>query len=161
MKRYLIVLFALGLFSCDSGTKDETTVSVDSISSPRADSNTVIGDAAYFWEYNDDGKGNITLQKARPIAPDSMNYEAVLALANSQYPELKLEAEKMVNDTLLLRINNGKYFTQQMGSTGPEMFLKELVYNLTELKSIHYVRVKFPEGDHARPGVYTRADFVH
>jgi hypothetical protein len=89
-----------------------------------------------------------------------MNYESVLALANAQYPEIKLETEKLSNDTLILRIKDSRYLTQQMGSTGPEMYLKELVYNLTELRNIHYVRLNFKEGDHAHPGVYSRADFV-
>ena len=161
MKKIIIAATAIAMFSCNQGNKDEVTIAVDTIATSRPDSGVVVTDAAYFWEYHDDGKGNLALRKTRPISADSMNYQAVLALTNSQYPDIRLEVDKMVNDTLVINIKDSKYLSQQMGSSGPEMYLKELVYNLTELKSIHFVRLNFTEGDHARPGVYSRADFVH
>ncbi len=160
MKRIILLVLSAGLFSCNSGDDRDADVTVDTIATEKPDSTVAIGDAAYFWEYSDDGSGNPALRKSRPISADSMNYQAVLALTNAQYPEIKLETEKLSNDTLVLRIKDSKYLTQRMGSSGPEMYLKELVYNLTELQNIHYVRVNFTEGDHARPGVYSRADFI-
>lgn len=160
MKKIILAAAAFAMFSCNRGSDRESEVTIDSAATAKPDSVAVVTDAAYFWEYYDDGSGNPSLRKVRPISQDSMNYQAVLALTNSQYPEIKLETEKLSSDTLVLKITDAKYLTQQMGSTGPEMYLKELVYNLTELRDIHYVRLHFKEGDHARPGVYSRADFV-
>lgn len=161
MKKLLIAVLVLSIYSCNQGNKDVVENTADSIAGSRPDSAVVIADAAYFWEYYDDGKGNLQLKKTRPISADSMNYQAVLALTNSQYPEIKLELEKVANDTIILNIKDARYLSRQMGSSGPEMYMKELVYNLTELRSIHYVKLNFTEGDHARPGIYTRADFIH
>ncbi len=160
MKKFLLPLLFLAMFSCNQGNDSGNEVTIDSTDIEKGDSAVVIGDAAYFWEYSYDGSGNPMLRKSRPISADSMNYQSVISLTNASYPDVKLETEKLSNDTLVLKIADSRYLTQRMGSSGPEMYLKELVYNLTELRNIHYVKINFSEGDHARPGTYSRADFV-
>jgi hypothetical protein len=63
MKKGILALMAFGFFSCNQGSKNETEVSLDSIASSRPDSAVTIGDAAYFWEYFDEGSGNPALRK--------------------------------------------------------------------------------------------------
>ena len=48
-----------------------------------------------------------------------------------------------------------------MGYYGAEAYLAAVNYNMSELKGITYVDIRFKEGDHAAPGTYTRTDFVH
>lgn len=154
----------LALFACNSQESETQEIieepEVDSLQLAREDSLALASDAAHFWEIRDDGSGGLNMRKVRVIPQDSLNYDAVIGMINSHYPEVKVEADRLSNDTLYLRIPNSRYLTQQMGSTGPEMYLKELTYNLTELRNIHYIHVQFPEGDHAQPGVYSRAGFL-
>lgn len=159
--RFLLPLFLVFfIFSC-SGNKDEQNIISDSLSSPvSTDSNLVTSDQSYFWSVEDDGKGNLDLKKIRPISADSLNYNSILSMLNSIYPEVKMDVKKLSNDTLYLKTNNSKFLTQQMGSTGSFNYLKEVTYNLTEVNNIHYINFDFIEGDHAQPGTYSRSDFI-
>lgn len=49
-----------------------------------------------------------------------------------------------------------------MGSSGAEAYLAAVTYNMSELKGVTYVDIRFKEGIiYASPGTYTRTDFVH
>lgn len=157
-----LLLFITVVFICScSGNKDEQNNITDSISTNvSTDSNLVSSDQSYFWSVEDNGKGDLDLKKIRPISADSLNYNSILSMLNSIYPEVKMEVKKLSNDTLYLKTNNSKYLSQQMGSTGSLNYLKEVTYNLTEVNNIHYINFDFVEGDHAQPGTYSRSDFV-
>jgi len=81
-------------------------------------------------------------------------------MLNDTYPEIILHFTKTSNDTLFVKISNSTFLTQQMGSSGPEVYLADVTYNLTEISGINYVAIIFKAGDHASPGVYSRTDFV-
>jgi spore germination protein GerM len=59
-----------------------------------------------------------------------------------------------------IEVINAEHLTQRMGSTGAEVYLAEAVFTLTECPGITSVRFAFEEGDHARPGAYSRANFM-
>ena len=46
-----------------------------------------------------------------------------------------------------------------MGSTGPELYFAEAVYNLTEIPGIRFINFSLTEGDHAGPDTYSRDSF--
>jgi spore germination protein GerM len=73
--------------------------------------------------------------------------------------KVRLVFIKSSGDTAYLKIPDATYLTQQMGSTGPRLFLSGLVYTLTSLPGINYVNLDFEEGDHAAPGTYSRESF--
>jgi hypothetical protein len=73
-------------------------------------------------------------------------------------PKLKLVS--LVDDTISVEVINSPYLTQRMGSTGAEAFLAEATFTLTEHPGTTTVQFLFEEGDHARPGIYTREDFL-
>lgn len=77
----------------------------------------------------------------------------------TNYPEINLAIDRISNDTLYVRISDAQYLTQQMGSSGSQMYLLEATYAYTALPNINAVHFGFEEGDHAIPGVYTRANF--
>jgi len=77
----------------------------------------------------------------------------------ANYPEIKLEVDRISNDTLYLHITDAQYLTQQMGSSGAQMYLMEATYAYTELPDVSVVNFSFAEGDHALPGDYTRGSF--
>ena len=77
----------------------------------------------------------------------------------ASYPEINLEIDRVSNDTLYVQILDAQYLTQQMGSSGSQMYLLEATYAYTELPDINVVHFGFEEGDHAFPGMYTRESF--
>lgn len=158
MKKYIPLFFTLFLFAC--GGNDTVPNEVITDSTEMQTSTTEILDANYYWSADADSSGDIKIRKVRPIAPDSLNYPSMIAMINSVYPEVKLEAEKLAGDTLYLNIADSKFLTNGMGSAGAFYYLQEATYNLTEVKGIHYVNFNFKEGDHAAPGLYDRSRFV-
>jgi len=66
---------------------------------------------------------------------------------------------KISNDTIFVSIPNSTYLTQQTGSSGPEGYIAELTYNLTETKNVNYVALQFKKGDHAEAGTFSRSSF--
>jgi hypothetical protein len=69
-------------------------------------------------------------------------------------PKLKLVGSR--GDTVDVEVVNAWSLTQSMGSTGASVFVAESVLTLTECPGIRYVNLIFEEGDHARPGRYSR-----
>ncbi len=159
IKRISFFLILTSVFACNNN-EDKRELPLTDANPVQPDSTLSITDAAYFWEAKDiDGK--IEMQKVRPIPTDSLNFNAVIELFNSNYPDIKLIPSGLSHDTLAIKVENSAYLTQRMGSTGAETYIKELTYNLTELKDIHFIDLRFTRGDHAKPGIYTRADFVN
>ncbi|MCD7971801.1 MAG: hypothetical protein LUG18_03920 [Candidatus Azobacteroides sp.] len=50
--------------------------------------------------------------------------------------------------------------TQSSGTSGAMVTLATLVYTLTEHPVCNHLFLDFEEGDHAEPGIYSRADFL-
>ncbi len=97
----------------------------------------------------------------RDPAADMTNLQPadIVDALNIKYPEIKLEWVKLEGDKAFVSIADPTYMTQQAGSEGARAYLAEATFSLTELKGIAAVEFSFKEGDHARPGVYRRADF--
>jgi hypothetical protein len=62
--------------------------------------------------------------------------------------------------TARCEVLNADYLTQQMGTTGAWYWLAAATFTLTEIPGVKAVEFLFEEGDHAGPGVYTRARFL-
>lgn len=73
-------------------------------------------------------------------------------------PVPQLVYEKMEGDTLYVKLENAEYVTQRMGSTGAGAFMALCTFTLTEIEGVKQVYFDFEEGDHARPGKYSRTD---
>lgn len=83
----------------------------------------------------------------------------VINSLNAQYPEIQLVNPVMGHDTLIMKIPNSDYLTNQIGSSGAAQYLAQAIINLTSVPGIKYVKLNFEMGSHASPGVWTRADF--
>jgi hypothetical protein len=59
-----------------------------------------------------------------------------------------------------IEIQNDKYLTEGMGSSGAQDYLAEVTYTLTENPGIKSVNFIFTEGEHAMPGLYSRESFT-
>lgn len=146
MMRYsFLILISILVFSCGNNKADEQAPVEDSVVT------------RYSWEATDTGR--IVLMKKEGEGPDTLSPEGVVRFLNNNFPHVQLEIVKTSGDTLFLKIPQSTYLTQQMGSSGPETYFAEAVYNLTEIPGIHYVNFDFEEGDHAQPGTFNRDSF--
>jgi hypothetical protein len=162
MKKYFILIAVTCLIiSCNSKKNGNNDSLRDTISALAGkDSISLIKDSHYYWTASFDDKKGMIMKKTRPISMDSLTVSKLLNLLNDQHPDIQLVFIRESGDSLFVKITNSRYLTQRMGSSGAEAYLAELTYNLTELKGINFVDVKFKEGDHAAPGTYSRTDFI-
>lgn len=61
---------------------------------------------------------------------------------------------------MFIRIPDSEYLTQRMGSTGAYEYMIAVTFTFTELEEIEFVNFDFELGDHAKPGTYTRQQFI-
>ena len=98
-------------------------------------------------------------KKSEATAIDTLSPASIIDFINGKDTNIHIDLSKVSNDTVYLKIPNAMHLTQQMGSTGAELYMAGVVYNLTELNGIHFVNFDFLEGDHAGPGTYNRDSF--
>lgn len=147
--------------SCNGKKSDNTVTKTDTTMINHTDSvATTTTDTRYFWTSDWDNKKGLTMKKTDPISPDSMTAGDFIKKLNDIYPEIILRLSEIRKDSIFVTINNSRYLTQRIGSSGAQAYLAEVTYNLTELENINFVDIRFKEGDHASPGTYTRLDFV-
>ncbi len=165
MYKKISIGFLISLFlSCNQKQSDETkAVAADSLLVvPKTDSLAKITDTHYFWESVFDEKSKkMIMKKMRPMPGDSLTQENLISIINFTYPDIKIAFVKISGDTIFIKTINGNYLSKQMGSTGAETYLAEVVYNLTEIPNINFVHFGFKKGDHAGPGTYSRTDWIH
>ncbi|CAN5752301.1 hypothetical protein BH11BAC4_BH11BAC4_18490 [soil metagenome] len=161
-KVFLIIGLGLVIASCNTKTSDKEEVKTDSIGiTPNTDSASIVTDSHYYWSAELVPKEGLVMKKESPVGKDSLNVEFMISRLNETYPDVKLEFVKTSGDSVFIKIKKSNYLTEQMGSSGAEAYLAEVTYNLTEVKDINVVDIRFKEGDHASPGTYVRTDFVH
>lgn len=140
----LILLLA----SCGSNQTNEPETNIDELTEQQS------------WQASlDDSSGNIIMNRSGAPLPDTLSVDAVTRLLNSRYPNIQLQVLRQSGDTLYVQIPEATYLTQQMGSTGPELYFGEAVYNLTEITGIRFINFALAEGDHAGPDTYNRDSF--
>ena len=145
---FLLYGILLLLVSCGSNQTEEPDVNNNNLSEQQS------------WQASlDDSSGNIVLNRNGAPLPDTLSIDAIKAFLNSRYPNIQLQVLRQSGDTLYVQIPEATYLTQQMGSTGPEMYFGEAVYNLTEIPGIRFINFALAEGDHAGPDTYNRDSF--
>ncbi len=145
MKNTCILLAALFMISsCGSNTTETEELPAPEIN---------------MWNIDQDSTGNLIKKQVLTPEIDTLSAASILTYLNNNNPNIKLEYHKISGDTLYIRIPDATFLTQQMGSSGPEVYIAEVIYNCTELPGIKYVTLDFTEGDHAQPGTYKREDF--
>lgn len=111
-----------------------------------------------LWGYEFDSvKQDYYPIKLKEVNQDTLNAGTVTAIINKTWPDVQVNYLKTSNDTIFITIPNSIVLTQQMGTEGAEEFMVTTTYSYTELHDIQYVSFSFEPGDHATPGVYTRA----
>ena len=113
----------------------------------------------YTWEVKPVGEHNRLILGKTPLASRS-SLEEVLAKLNKKYDPLKMSVIRVSGDTVFVRLRPAKLLTQEMGSTGADVYMTEATLNLCEVQDIHFVNYNFAAGDHATPGTYSKNDFI-
>ncbi|HRG92053.1 MAG TPA: hypothetical protein PLZ10_03845 [Chitinophagaceae bacterium] len=148
MQRFFLYAIIFILVSCGSNQTKE------------AEANNELLAEQQSWQASlDDSSGNIKLNRSGAPIPDSLSINAVTTFLNSRYPNIQLQVLRQSGDSLYVKIPEATYLTQQMGSTGPELYFAEAVYNLTEIPGIRFINFSLAEGDHAGPDTYSRDSF--
>lgn len=148
MKKILIFSFAVLFIVACNNKADQ----------PGTDDDTLSTQENFLWQSSlNDSTGKIEMTKVP--GNDTLSLQSVIDFLNKDNPNIRLELVKTSNDSIYLKIPDAMYLTQQMGSTGPTLYLSEVIYNLTEIPGIKYVSLDFEEGDHASPGTFNRESF--
>lgn len=115
----------------------------------------------YFWEaLPDDETNRITLHKVPLRQTDTVSIHAIIARLNKKYDPVTMTFIKRSGDTIYVRISPSHALTEQLGSTGADLYMTEATYNLCGLSNIRFANFNFKAGDHASPGTYSRNNFL-
>jgi len=156
-----VIVFILVAVVCFSSCRNETDSKVndrDSLSTATSiESTEGISDPLYTVEYDEKTQGLNLVRGDETIT--GVDAADVVRVMNKKYEGIKLDLVDSGKDTIAVKIDDATKLSQGMGSMGAEAYLAELTFSMTELEGVKAVKIDFEEGDHAMPGVYTRADF--
>lgn len=133
-------------------TSETTEVTNDTLAFGESPSDTLV-----FWNVDDQ---NNTRKKVLTENIEHPNVQAIINGLNMVYPDVLLTLVNISGDTLNVSIPQSEKLTQQMGSAGAAQYFASACINLFENTSINYIHFDFKEGDHARPGTFTRQQFA-
>jgi hypothetical protein len=73
---------------------------------------------------------------------------------------IRLEKIKISGDTIYTQIKDEEQLTEGIGTTGAEMYVADVVLNLTEVPGIKFVSIDLKEGSHMEPGTWSKDNFA-
>jgi hypothetical protein len=153
MKNILLLLLSTLVFSCSpkkEDSEDEMEVIDSAITELVPEPDTEL----YVWRANSENQ-----KLKNPKAGASFPVDSLIKGLNRYYPDIQLEKIRQGADTLYTAIKDSEFLTQRMGSTGAEVYIADVILNLTTVPGINYVSVDFAEGDHAQPGTWSKENF--
>lgn len=155
-----ITVFVLILFSCRNDSRENA--GEKSASDPATEIAEDVGaplpSLPYIAVFNEESE-QLEVDKNPDFDRSLLSVDALTQALIANYPEINLEVDRVSNDTLFIKIIDAQHLTQQMGSSGAQMYIMEATYAYTELPGVNVVQFDFAEGDHAVPGSYTRDRF--
>lgn len=164
--KLISTLIALVIFSsCSSnedketGVVEETTTDTVLSTSLAADSTLTVVNRSLIWTVDEAKPGEEKLKKPEAATLETFSSAQLIEALNNNYPEIHLDLVKISHDTMYVDIPDSKRLSTGIGDTGAENYMASATYTLTELKNVKFVNFKFPPGDHAEPGTYSRDDF--
>ena len=161
MKRIYFSLLCLGLtalFSCRSDSSDSAGRDTTLLNSEE----TAVAEPALVLPYvvsiNSETQ-QMEIRKHPNAGTASYQAEDITRAINQRYPDIQLKWLRQEGETAYVKIEDARFLTSQSGSEGARAYMIEATFGFTEIPGIKAVNFDFEEGDHAMPGVYTRADF--
>lgn|SRR5690606_18999847 len=159
LRRGLSVIALISL-SCQNESRNSASevMQEDPAAEIAADAGAPLPALPYVALFNEESE-QLEAEKNTDFDRTSLTVDALTLALRTNYPEIALEVDHVANDTLFVKIADARYLTQQMGSSGAQVYIMEATYAYTELPDIEVVHFDFAEGDHAVPGDYTRRSF--
>lgn len=160
MKKLALQLFWFGVLISSSCTSDNSKIS----EKQNAEESTALADLGktlvvpWTVELNDSSH-MMEIKKNPEASMVNLTPNDMVDAINLKYPQIKLVLVKQDGKRIYLKIENSNFLTRESGTEGASAYLAEVTFSFTEFKGIEEVEFVFQEGDHARPGVYTREDF--
>lgn len=154
---YIVFIALLLLASCQSDSSKKSLEEMAADSAAIADQSKTL---VVPWEASLNDSTHMMEIKRNPAANmNNLSYLDIIDALNYKYPQNKLEWVKQEGNIVFVKIEDADHLTRESGTVGARAYLAEVTYSLTELEGISAINISFQEGDHARPGVYKRADF--
>lgn len=149
MKQFIIIsislFFIYSMISCSGCGENAGEEIVDSTAEPMS---------SYDLPYADIDMVKKIFRRDSAVDISRLNIDSVIKGLNWRYENTGLQKLKVSGDTVYVTLRNNKYLSEEMGTTGAEEYIADVVANLTCISGIGYVNFIFPEGEHASPGVY-------
>jgi hypothetical protein len=140
MRNTIIVFFLLTLFSC--ANEEEETME-GTMSGP----NNILP----YWDVDLVDK---TFKRDTLANWGEFQVDSLISGLNERNENIKLEKSGLGHDTLYLSIKDANYLTGELGSSGAEQYIVDVVINLTSVEGINFISLDFIPGNHATPGVF-------
>lgn len=160
MKRSLFIILFFSVMACRSNKQEpETTIEpvlendspfkIQPLAAYNPESKL------YVW------KSNIDFSKTKN--PDFnnglLNVDSLIKGLNELNENVFLEKIKVSHDTIYTEVKNSEYLAEEIGSSGAEMYVADVVLNLTEVPGIKYVSISLQAGSHIEPGTWKKENF--
>lgn len=87
------------------------------------------------------------------------NADSLIWGLNEYYENVFLQKDTLSHDTLYLQVKDNNFLGNQMGSTGAEMWLADVVLNLSEVPGVKYIHIDMDTSNHILPGTWKASDF--
>ncbi|WP_395626154.1 hypothetical protein [Daejeonella sp.] len=156
----LIFFFYIGIFILSACSSDTSKIDEEEMAKESAALTDLGKTLVVPWnvELNDSTK---LMEIRKNPEANMINLEPIdmVDAINFKYPQIKLEWVKLEGKRAFVKIEDARYLTSESGTEGANAYLAEVTFSLTEFKGIEEVDFTFQEGDHARPGLYTRESF--
>lgn len=109
----------------------------------------------FVWKTSPD----YTREYNRNFKPEILDADSLIKGINEMNEQVLLEKVKISGDTIYTEIKDSQYLGNQMGSTGAEIYVADVVLNLTAVPGIKYVNIQLKEGSHVQPGTWNKKNF--
>lgn len=159
MKYLQFLSLILLILSCNSPVKEKSSneselqMVADSIplSTPAYNPETNL----FVWKVD----YNYTKMKNQSLNNTILVADSLIKGLNQKYENIYVEKINQGHDTLYTTIKDSEFLSQQMGSTGAETYLADVILNLTEIPGIRYINIDLKPGDHMEPGTWSKENF--
>jgi len=159
MKRILIFMMLASLSACNNSGKEpaeEPNIEADTAAATTSATVNTGESDLYVWKSSPD----YTKEKNPGLRKEIIQEDSLIRGLNRMHENVLLEKVKRSGDTLYTEIKDSEYLSEQMGTTGAEMYLADVILNLTEVPGINYVNIQLKEGSHMQPGTWNKQSFA-
>lgn len=160
MKKTLCIIWIASFMACNTKEKEPTNIpdqdsETDSVVVEETKLSFNPESKLYVWKSSPD----YTKAKNPEFSNNLLNADSLIKGLNELNENVLLEKIKISGDTIYTEIKNSQFLTESLGSTGAEMYVADVVLNLTEVPGIKYVNIQLVEGSHMQPGTWAKDNF--